>query len=317
MRIEWSEALSEKVRVWVADVTAPRVEVYKTYMPTELWLVQSVTSAGQELGRILHVPDEGDQSRVPSDGEEALLAALLYCAEAKFVELRISSDQVIAHWLSSQLSQPVTTVIAGAAGALVRDEAAHELATAKASQLDISSGFLSKPEVELKFLSEAYRLIVLAGEVRWQFLGFYRVFEHAWLRTIHSELARAFLHNPNEALKKAQEALASERMKFEETVDLLSVQSEFTDFRTEFDGLIGTNNRFCHAIQRVIERQTDAGGEWRVGVRICYQIRCAVVHSGEAGPYYESFDDADEAVLRLLVYLERAMNRIIGIEAVK
>lgn len=311
IRVEWREELIVAVRRWIADQNAPNIRAYKTYLKTDDWAVQTVVSDGRELGAILHVPTESE-SRAPSAGEETIVAALLYCEQADFVDLRISAGQVIAHWRDENLQPHVAAVIASATGALVRSESAYEIATSRASQIDVAASLLTKSEADAKFLAEAYRLIALAGEVRWQFLGFYRVFEHAWLRTIHAQLTKAFLASPMEALKSAEEALASERMKFEETVDLLGVRAEFADFNSEFQALLAANNRFSHAINRIIDKNAGIDGGWRIGVRACYQIRCAVVHSGEMGPYHESFEDADGAIIRLLVHLERAMNKMIG-----
>lgn len=248
----------------------------------------------------------------------------MFCKDAAFVDLSIEPNQILVHWLLADgIGPELEGLVVAAAGATGRDQIRHPNTTALAQQIELGEKISRRPPHELGFLTEAYRSIWAAGEVRWQYLSVYRIFEHAWLRTIFDELNRDFMQSPDIALKNANEALASERAQFEKAVAAHDVRAEFEEFRKKFKVLLATN-RFCCAIDKRVspDKASHAKGEkpdsvkgeeWRTGVRICYQIRCAIVHAGAAGPYYENFNDADSAVGQLLPSLEFAMQKFIGI----
>ena len=174
--------------------------------------------------------------------------------------------------------------------------------------LDPSSPFLQTgARAAVKLMKRAF----LQKEPRWKFLTLYQVLEHGFLLTILNTVNSQFIADPRQAIDDAAEALKNDLAKFVELIKNHSLNDAFNDLESNFKA-INTSNRFAAALERQWDKQGSQAPRNQKGAFICYKIRCAIVHAGDALTY-EAYVDADEAVISLLGALERAVVKYAGI----
>ncbi|MEZ6012115.1 MAG: hypothetical protein R3C08_09630 [Hyphomonas sp.] len=147
--------------------------------------------------------------------------------------------------------------------------------------------------------------------LKFRFLELYRVMEALFLADVKSRLVTAFDAEPTASLNEAMEVLKSELRQITALAE--PHQDLFEECWTNLDALKNTN-RFAAAIfRRVDEKKANREGKWKTGAALIYQVRCAVVHAGEKDMIFENFPDGDAAIRTILLPMERAALRMLGI----
>lgn len=147
--------------------------------------------------------------------------------------------------------------------------------------------------------------------LKFRFLELYRVMEALFLAEVKNRLIAGFDAEPAAALTEATEALKSELRQVTALAE--PHQDLFEECWDRLDALRHTNRFAAALFRRVEEKKANGQGKWKTGTALVYQIRCAVVHAGEKDMIFENFPDGDVAIKAILLPVERAALRMLGI----
>lgn len=163
-------------------------------------------------------------------------------------------------------------------------------------------------QVALKCLVSSFS----TSPLKFRFLELYRVMEARFLADVRKRLFENFDSEPSAALREAQEALKAET---NQIIGLAETQKHaFEACWTSLNQIRNVNSFVAALFRRVEKRRVHNTREWETGAVLIYQIRCAVVHSGEKNLIFESFSDGDAALGSVMPYVERAALLLVGID---
>jgi hypothetical protein len=91
------------------------------------------------------------------------------------------------------------------------------------------------------------------------------------------------------------------------------------------NNLASSNNRYVAMLEREFHKDANlrkkltTGREVKYvkGVILCYKIRCSIVHSGSTSLVLDEFDDANIALRSLVVPLENAVMKYMGVQSLE
>lgn len=147
--------------------------------------------------------------------------------------------------------------------------------------------------------------------LKFRFLEIYRVIEARFISDVKAKLIKKFDEEPGNALREAQESLKAE---INQIIGLAETQKDAFESCWLSLHQIKNNNRFSAALFRRLEtRKLQRKTQWESGAALIYQIRCAIVHSGDKDLIFESFPDGDFAIESVMKYVERAALLLVGI----
>jgi hypothetical protein len=151
-----------------------------------------------------------------------------------------------------------------------------------------------------------------------RFLYLYRLFERAYLIDALEKLQRDFYNDPKRSIKTAETTVSNEKVSFLALVEGTPAEVLFVAIEGLFqDAQSRGSNRFMIALYKAAsdDKELDHREPWKRGCVLTYKMRCAVVHSGKAGPVYESFSDSSTACELVSDKLEDAAFALLGITA--
>jgi len=174
---------------------------------------------------------------------------------------------------------------------------------------DIESAFCTKVS---NFLSQSFE----TKPIKYRFIEIYRIFESAYLRDAFEKFSSGFFADPEKSASTLSSTLKSERAQLYSLAE--PHNKLFEDVADAFERCKKSGNKFSWAILRSMERKYkgDLEPKWKKGASIIYALRCAIVHAGEKDVVFESFEDGNEAIERVLPTLEIAALGLVGIEMI-
>lgn len=160
---------------------------------------------------------------------------------------------------------------------------------------------------DLKMLSMA----MSEENLKWRFLMLYRIFENGYLSSILEELTSSFFARPKDAINSAADQIKSELTQFSSLVERCNLNAHFEQIQTTAHRLRGTNS-FISAISTKLDSVGRGYPNFKKGVFIAYQFRCAIVHAGEKEFFYDQYPDAEDALVKIHDSFDRAVFDYLG-----
>lgn len=201
-----------------------------------------------------------------------------------------------------------------------------ELSVAQsASPLIAARGVNLNPKANLHGTPSANQLLAESlreANPKWRFLSFYRTVEHIYVGSVLKQLTENFFGSPKDAVESASKSLAAEVEQLRLVVEENDLKDRFTEFADQFDTAARRGDQLAVAIQRQMRSKTKQRNEtqtpskWSVGVRYCYQVRCAIAHAGQATAFVEKYPDWRKTIGCLCPNLETAVLQLFGVELV-
>ena len=157
---------------------------------------------------------------------------------------------------------------------------------------------------------------------KWRFLSFYRTVEHIYVGSVLKQLTESFFGSPKDAVESASKSLAAEVEQLRLVVEENDLKDRLTEFADKFDSASKRGDQLALAIQRQMRSKASQKNEgensqrWSVGVRYCYQVRCAIAHAGQATAFVEKYSDWRKTLDSLCPQLESAVLQLFGIELI-
>lgn len=145
-----------------------------------------------------------------------------------------------------------------------------------------------------------------AAHPKWRCLSLYRILENAYLDNIKKTLLSEFDEDPKTALESAKKKVASEINQLIHLTETSGLKVEFENFNTEFTALLGLGNRYIIMTDKNAQEEQlyNSAELYKKSVVRFYKIRCSIAHAGTSSIIYEQFDDADDAIIILLPFIE-------------
>ena len=300
---------SEMISVAEVPATEEFEPIPLSYRPAR-WTYRRVNLGSDVVGELLEVPRQEETPNPPPTEGEKMLVRLFSRQESMFTEVS-QGGFLLASWIPARLTREIKDTLLASLGAAT-EPLMVSLSPPWQESVDIvldpSGPFAQRGALAgVKLMKRAF----LQKEPRWKFLTLYQVLEHGFLLSILNTLNSQFLMSPIPAIDDATEALKHDLRKFVELIRAHSLNEAFKDLETNFK-TINTSNRFAAALERQWGRQGSQVPSNHKGAFICYKIRCAIVHAGDALTY-DAYVDADAAVISLLGPLEKAVIKYAGI----
>lgn len=226
------------------------------------------------------------------------------------------SDSVLIGWETQHPSSLVTErFCASLAGIRIPERITSQpLACRSATDIIVPANALALREARV--YEGIVQSAVQSSSPSLRFLYLYRLFERAYLIDALEKLQGSFFDDPKRSIKVAESAVANERASFIALVEGSPAESIFTDIEALFVVAQSNNsNRFMIALAKAAsdDRDLDFKEPWKRGCVLAYKMRCAIVHSGKAGPIFESYADAIDACELVNEKLEAAAFSLLGI----
>lgn len=296
-----------------------KLSIYPAAHSVDNWTYHQVLIDGNLVAEVVHTP--GTRDTLPStDAERLLVKAWNWSPQLISLEdNRIIRNAVVVAWVntrqpSEEHERSVESLFCIGGKKAV---AAHKATWTTASRINIRSNARILDSARKN--TDLLRLANIEQDIRWKFLGFYRVLEYGYLKSVLESLERSFFRSPKSALAEAQESIGTEINQFINLIETCGLISYFDRFVDVADKLRMENNQFCSSLERQWDKETrkpQFSGKFKKGAYLCYQVRCAIVHAGDISLLYESFDDADMALLAFAIPLEEAITEYLGFEIV-
>ena len=154
------------------------------------------------------------------------------------------------------------------------------------------------------------------SNLKWRFLGLYRIMENGYLWYILQNIKTKFMDDPGRTIEQASDALKNEVSRFLELTKICGLETIFDAFQVAFDTLIASNSVFAVGLSRAAAptmKKNQANAKWQRGVIHCYKIRCSIAHAGGSDVYIERYADWRNGLEKLLPHLERVVLCSVGI----
>jgi hypothetical protein len=169
-----------------------------------------------------------------------------------------------------------------------------------------------------QLLAESFR----EANPKWRFLSFYRTVEHVYIGSVLKQLTDNFFSSPKDAVDNASKSLATEVEQLRLVVEENDLKDRFVEFAQKFESASKRGDQLALAIQRqmrskaVQKNEAESPDRWRVGVRYCYQVRCAIAHAGQATAFVEKYPDWRKTIESLCPPLEVAVLQLFSVELI-
>lgn len=169
-----------------------------------------------------------------------------------------------------------------------------------------------------------FKSAICETTARWRFLSLYRIFERGYLASILDTLNQEFMQSPASALSTAQKYLENECLQFVAFVRKHNLSDFFEEFSDSLQKLIDTDkNRYAIMLEKTCKEDyffkilnREPSSKDIKGVLLCYITRCSIVHAGSVSLVFDEFDDANDALRSLVVPMENAVMKYMGIQTI-
>lgn len=329
-----SEASKSEILNIASNGCEDKVEILNPMYRIERWCYHKITNDTKEIAEVVHIPQyssDGTQAELsipPTEAEKLLVRA--WHLEKEVIE-GVSADQdqlidnkIIVLWRKGGYE----TFPEGSKKAL------YALLHASVSEISsvcnekwweawqqITNFNLSnecclidnKDKTALVLFKAAFGEIV----IRWRFLSLYRILERGYLRSILQNINQEFMKSPKSTVNYASQRLDDEYSQFVGLVKAHQMDSFFEDFANCIESLSDSMNRYVIMLKREIsENRLNKNTKVENGVLQCYKVRCSIVHAGVGALVIDEFSDADDALRSLVVPLENAVIKYVGITTI-
>jgi hypothetical protein len=95
------------------------------------------------------------------------------------------------------------------------------------------------------------------------------------------------------------------------------MNSFIEDFVPCIKSLSGNSNKYVIKLTRELpEYRLNKRSNFENGVFLCYKVRCSIVHAVASALTIDEFSDADDALRSLIIPLENAVMKYVGISTI-
>jgi hypothetical protein len=312
------EAKNAIVEIARGDLV-PEIEVLNDVFSTTVKYTE-IQFEDQVVAEVLVIPSGDPLENLPTSAERLLVYAL--CMKPELVDgSKVKDGLAIFRYLPEAASfneyrNSIKTCSAPFAGfGLDKKYPPHQAIWEGHTKIFFKKGskILAKEKNQKNL--ELLDIAIHETNIRWKYLGYYRIFEYGYLSAILNKINDNFLIDPSKAIDEAQESSKNELNQFIELVNLNGLTDFFETIADGVKDLKSNYNRFACALEDRFSNDVRAKGftKAKKGVYFAYQIRCAIVHAGEKGLIFESYSDAVDAISDLIKPLEEAVLWHLGV----
>lgn len=287
------------------------------------WRTAEFIISGSIVLKVVCIPERIPDDVPPTNVEQLLIKA--WILNKDILEQKPDTEHILApgktllFWSSTEHSLERKTSIQQTAECLLgfwEKGAQISYAETWGSHTEFQLSEIEREIVRNRKTAELFRIAASESNIRWKFLGFYRIIEFGYLSNVLSGINQEFLKDPATVVEDAAEALKNEYNQFRKLSQENKLDQLFEDLLTVFEQLVGSYNTFACALERRLgsdARLKKHLGRAAKGVLLVYLIRCAIVHAGEGALLFESYRDAEAALSRLISPLELVVLSYLGI----
>lgn len=276
------------------------------------WRYQELVLNGEVAAELVEIPSDLEQP--PPTKAEVLIVKAAWQTDAMLNQGVLRPNVVCVRYRSALEKEKLSDLVNALAGEVILpDEVSPNALSMTSNSLTWSSeSRLSKHLIYRNVFTRALR----EQRIQWRFLGFYRVLEYGYLDEVLNALQSSFFQDPASSVAMAKKSLEAELNQLVHLVTSAALQQQFESLADKFVECENASNRFAIALRRQLADDgllTEASAKDRLGAMVVYKIRCAIVHAGKGALIYESFPDAHVLLKALLLGLERATLRFLGV----
>jgi hypothetical protein len=123
------------------------------------------------------------------------------------------------------------------------------------------------------------------------------------------------MKSPQKTVSDASSRLSDECSQFIGLVKDNDLTGYFEAFATCIEKLNDDGNKYAIMLKKEFsEKKASKKSKSENGTLQCYQVRCSIVHAGNSALVFDEFEDANDALRLLIVPLESALIKYVGID---
>lgn len=312
-----------------------KAEILNPIYRIERWCYHKITNDTKEIAEVVHIPhysSDGTQTElsIPPTEAEKLLVRAWHSKKEVIEGVSAGQDQLINNkivilWRKgeyetfSEASRNALYALLHASGtetSSVCNEKWWE-EWQKVTNFNLSNECClldyNKDKTDSVLFKAAFGEIV----IRWRFLSLYRILERGYLSSILQNINKEFMKSPRSTVAYASHRLEDDYSQFVDLVKTYQMDSFFEDFANYMESLSDGMNEYAIRLKREIsEDRLNKNSKVENGVLQCYKVRCSIVHAGSSALVIDEFSDADDALRSLLIPLENAVIKYVGITTI-
>lgn len=308
-----------------------KAEIFHPVYKIEKWSYHKITNDAIEIADVIHIPHQS--AELPSTEAEKLTARA-WNISGEMVEgpannERLISNRIVVLWRKGQHERfsndsrnalySLVHVVGNEVVSICKEKWWEKWQSTPNINLgDTCCIFEKRDKTDLVILKAAFQEVV----IRWRFLSMYRMIERGYLKAILQKINQEFMRSPKTIVEDAVRLLDNEYSQFVGLVKDHDLCSFFEDFATSVDGLSRGMNKYAIMLEKEVSEDKlhknsvfAPGNKWKKGVLLCYKARCSIVHAGASSLVFDEFPDGDDALRTLVIPLENAVMKYIGISA--
>ncbi len=335
LNIFHSEASKSEILNIAFNGCEDKVEILNPIYRIEKWCYHKVTNDTREIAEVVHIP-HSSSDLPPTEAERIITRAWNLdkdiIAGFSAVQEQLINNRIVFLWKKGEYdSLPEDSRKALHALLHVGGSEAVSVCNEKwwekwqgVAKFNLSNEccilLKNKNKTDIALVRAALGETV----IRWRFLSFYRIIERGYLKAILQKINQEFMKSPQTTVSGAVKLLDNECSQFVGLVKDHDLSYFFEDFADCVENLSSSMNEYAIMLERELtedkSRWNEAfkpGNKYVKGVFLCYKVRCSIVHAGASSLVFDEFSDADNALRSLVIPLENAVMKYMGIQSLE
>ncbi|MFC2045886.1 hypothetical protein ACFLUH_04330 [Chloroflexota bacterium] len=326
-----SEASKDEILNIAVHGCDDRVEIHNPIHRIKEWDYHKITNDTKEIAEVVHIPHYSSMglatklSIPPTEAEKVIVRA--WHLKKEVIESSLAGEEelvnnrIVVLWRSSEYESFTDDSraalysllhIGGSEDSSVYNEKLWE-EWQRSTTINLTDGCCLL-EVKDKTDLVLFKVAFEETAIKWRFLSLYRILERGYLKSILQNINQDFMKSPKSTVNDASQRLDAEYMQFIGLVTDNDLNSFFEDFADCIENLSSSMNKYAIMLKREISnKETNKNSKYASGVLQCYRVRCSIVHASSSGLVIDEFDDADDALRSLIIPLESAVMKYLGI----